>query len=113
MKSSSNNNNNNGNLSTPINPYLPFLLAPLLHLQRYSLCSVPCLSGVEKVPLGVPCAAAVTLCGLRPPEYFWYSISGGLCDIVQLAVDAALTYRCVCACGARMRVACVCACVCV
>ena len=69
------------------------LLKPLILLQNFTCVCLPggrlVLSGVEKVLSGGSATDAVKLCGFRPPRYFWYCVSGGVCDVVQLALDLA------------------------
>ncbi|GMI44098.1 hypothetical protein TrCOL_g9240 [Triparma columacea] len=66
-------------------------MQPLLRLQNFTCVCLPgrrlVLSGVEKVLDGGSATDAVKLCGFKPPRYFWYCVSGTVCDVVQLALD--------------------------
>ena len=47
-----------------------------------------CISGVDDVLSGQFSAAeSVKLCNIQPPQYFWYMVSGSLCDIFQFGLD--------------------------
>uniref|UniRef100_A0A7S3PXD5 GtrA/DPMS transmembrane domain-containing protein n=1 Tax=Chaetoceros debilis TaxID=122233 RepID=A0A7S3PXD5_9STRA len=54
---------------------------------------VPLFRGIDKVLNGKrPASELVTICGIKPLRYFWYMISGGLCDIVQFGIDFLLLH---------------------
>jgi len=66
--------------------YYKLLARPLLHIQTFHLPSGrQIISGVEKVIDGGNATDSVKLCGLSPPRYFWYCVSGTLCDVVQVS----------------------------
>jgi putative flippase GtrA len=51
-------------------------------------------TGLDRVLLGtVPASKSVKICHLKPPQYFWYMVSGTLCDVVQFAIDYGLCHR--------------------
>jgi hypothetical protein len=55
--------------------------------------TIYCIQGLDAVLYGPKAAAdAVTLCGLRPPRYLWYMLSGSTCDVIQFGVDLLLHY---------------------
>mmetsp|Transcript_18701 Transcript_18701/g.24682 ORF Transcript_18701/g.24682 Transcript_18701/m.24682 type:complete len:157 (+) Transcript_18701:158-628(+) len=37
-------------------------------------------------------AETTKICGYKPPQYFWFVVSGGLCDILQLGIDQAVKF---------------------
>mmetsp|Transcript_43897 Transcript_43897/g.86097 ORF Transcript_43897/g.86097 Transcript_43897/m.86097 type:complete len:332 (-) Transcript_43897:38-1033(-) len=57
-------------------------------LESTKCCGRRCLTGGERVVRGTASASeTVVLCGIRPPQFLWYSISGTICDAAQLAID--------------------------
>ena len=51
---------------------------------------IPLVSGLDQVFLDdrtAPASQVVKLCGLRPPQYLWYMLSGSFCDLIQLFID--------------------------
>lgn len=49
------------------------------------------ISGMERVLYGTQAAAdVVTICGIHPPRYLFYMVSGFVCDILQFTIDALL-----------------------
>jgi len=58
------------------------------NLEKIKIYSVPILGGAHSVLSGsAPASESVTLCGLKPPRYFWFVISGSLCDLIQFMID--------------------------
>jgi len=50
--------------------------------------TIPLLQGADQVLSGKsPASRAVRICGSKPPQYLWFVLSGGGCDIVQFAID--------------------------
>ena len=46
------------------------------------------LEDADIVVLGtLPASKVVRICGFKPPEYLWFVLSGGGCDIIQLVID--------------------------
>lgn len=65
-------------------------------LKRYGSSEIPAessssvilISGLSPVVSGAaPASDTVRICSIRPPRYFFYAVSGFLCDIVQLFID--------------------------
>jgi putative flippase GtrA len=53
----------------------------------------PMIEGLDRVVFGtVSAAEAVSLCGIRPPRYLCYMVSGSLCDVIQFGIDLVLHY---------------------
>lgn len=49
---------------------------------------IPLIIGLDRVIFGtLPASSEVTICGIAPPHFFWYMLSGGLCDVVQFGID--------------------------
>ncbi len=46
-------------------------------------------TGLDQVFLDgtMPASQAVKICGMRPPQYLWYMLSGSFCDLIQLFID--------------------------
>lgn len=60
-------------------------------LQNIRVRGRPLISGLDRVVFGTASAAeAVSLCGIRPPQYLFYMISGAVCDVLQLLLDYSL-----------------------
>jgi len=58
------------------------------YVETTRCCGRRCLTGGESVVRGSHSASeTVVLCGIRPPQFLWYSISGTICDAAQLAID--------------------------
>ena len=54
---------------------------------------VPLISGLTPVISGAaPAADTVRILSIKPPRYIFYSLSGFLCDIVQLVIDLAVHF---------------------
>lgn len=54
---------------------------------------VPVIEGLDRVIFSTVSAAdAITLCGIRPPRYLCYMVSGFVCDIIQFGIDLMLHY---------------------
>lgn len=52
---------------------------------------IPLVRGLGLVVNGThPASESVILCGLKPLRYFWYMISGMICDIIQFCIDMVL-----------------------
>mmetsp|Transcript_32439 Transcript_32439/g.71604 ORF Transcript_32439/g.71604 Transcript_32439/m.71604 type:complete len:271 (-) Transcript_32439:3599-4411(-) len=65
-------------------------------LKRYGSSEIPVessssvvlVSGLSPVVSGAaPASDTVRICSIRPPRYFFYAVSGFLCDIIQLFID--------------------------
>uniref|UniRef100_A0A7S2A9H1 GtrA-like protein domain-containing protein n=1 Tax=Trieres chinensis TaxID=1514140 RepID=A0A7S2A9H1_TRICV len=56
--------------------------------KEHSVHDIPLISGVDHVVNGsLPASESIKICGIRPPRYLFYMLSGGLCDVLQLALD--------------------------
>jgi len=46
-------------------------------------------TGLDQVFLNgtLPASKAVKVCGLKPPQYLCYMLSGSMCDVIQLIID--------------------------
>lgn len=67
--SSTNNNNNNAN----------------------PRADVPLITGLDRVLFGTqPACEAVLVCGIHPPRYLCYMLSGFICDLIQFMIDIIL-----------------------
>ena len=54
---------------------------------------IPLISGLTPVLSGAaPAADTVRILSIKPPRYIFYSVSGFLCDIVQLFIDLAVHF---------------------
>lgn len=54
---------------------------------------IPLVQGLERVTNGTqPASDVVALCGMRPPRFLWFVLSGGLCDVIQFFIDLVLFY---------------------
>lgn len=52
---------------------------------------MPVISGLDRVFFGTqPACEAVLVCGIHPPRYLCYMISGFLCDCIQFLIDIIL-----------------------
>lgn len=55
--------------------------------------AVQLISGLDEVVFGTKGAAdAVTICGIQPPRYAFFVMSGMFCDIIQLVLDMILHF---------------------
>jgi len=55
---------------------------------KHNCSSVPLISGLDKVIYGtIPASEVVKIGGIKPLRYFWYMLSGTLCDVFQFAFD--------------------------
>jgi putative flippase GtrA len=62
-------------------------------LQRIRIRDVPLIEGLDKVIFGTLSAAeAVFICGIKPPQYLFYMLSGAVCDVIQLLMDCLLHF---------------------
>jgi putative flippase GtrA len=53
----------------------------------------PLIEGLDRVVFGtVSAAEAISLCGMRPPRYLCYIVSGSFCDVIQFGIDLILHY---------------------
>lgn len=51
----------------------------------------PMISGLERVFFGTqPACDAVLICGIHPPRYLCYMLSGFICDLIQFTIDIIL-----------------------
>mmetsp|Transcript_8874 Transcript_8874/g.13247 ORF Transcript_8874/g.13247 Transcript_8874/m.13247 type:complete len:372 (+) Transcript_8874:375-1490(+) len=54
---------------------------------------IPLVQGLERVTNGTqPASESVALCGMRPPRFLWFILSGCICDVIQFFIDAFLYY---------------------
>mmetsp|Transcript_6371 Transcript_6371/g.17350 ORF Transcript_6371/g.17350 Transcript_6371/m.17350 type:complete len:231 (-) Transcript_6371:2348-3040(-) len=54
---------------------------------------VPIVTGLDKVVFGTqPACEVVSICGLHPPRYLCYMLSGAICDIIQFGLDLLLHF---------------------
>lgn len=81
-------------ISSSDKPELNFILSRLYvlicSLQEISIDSnnTKLLSGADTVLIGtVPASKVVRICGKKPPQYLWFVLSGGGCDVVQFFID--------------------------
>lgn len=64
-----------------------------IRLWRSGKDRVKLIEGLDEVVFGTLAAAdAVTICGLRPPRYAFFVLSGASCDVVQLILDMGLHF---------------------
>lgn len=92
--SSATTNNRNHRSSSLVYSVLYAILVGRLSRITVGSRGTPLLSGVDRVLNGVSSAAdSVLLCGVRPPRYLWYMLSGAGCDVVQFATNV-LLHRC-------------------
>eukprot|EP00957_Ditylum_brightwellii_P083339 6336420-Ditylum_brightwellii.AAC.1 len=57
-------------------------------IQSVRCCGRSVIDGIESVIHGnIPASESVRICGIRPPRYFFYMVSGTLCDFVQFFID--------------------------
>ena len=50
--------------------------------------AVPLIENLDRVVFGTVAAAEVIrICGLKPPQYLWYMLSGACCDVIQFTMD--------------------------
>lgn len=51
----------------------------------------PIISGLDRVLFGKqPACEAVLICGIHPPRYLCYMLSGFICDVIQFCIDLTL-----------------------
>lgn len=51
----------------------------------------PVISGLDRVVFGTqPACEAVLICGIHPPRYLCYMLSGFICDLIQFSFDLVL-----------------------
>jgi hypothetical protein len=64
-----------------------------IRLWRSGQERIKLIEGLDEVVFGTLAAAdAVTICGLRPPRYAFFVLSGASCDVVQLILDMGLHF---------------------
>lgn len=52
---------------------------------------VPLITGLDRVFFGTqPACEAVLVCGIHPPRYLCYMLSGFICDLIQFVIDIIL-----------------------
>ncbi len=52
---------------------------------------IPIISGLERVLFGTqPACEVVLICGIHPPRYLCYMLSGFICDLIQFTIDVIL-----------------------
>jgi len=62
-------------------------------LQSLRVKEVPLITGLDNVFFGTMAASeTVRLLNIKPPQYLWYMLSGGICDILQFLMDFMLHF---------------------
>lgn len=62
-------------------------------LQSRRCKNVPLISGLDSVVFGTMAASeSVLVLNIKPPQYLWYMLSGGICDILQFLMDFVLHF---------------------
>ena len=60
---------------------------------RLPIYDVPLITNLDNVVFGTMAASeTVLICNIKPPQYLWYMVSGGICDILQFIMDFLLHY---------------------
>ena len=64
-----------------------------LRIRRSDGEGAALIEGLDRVVFGtVSAAEAVSLCGVQPPQYLWYVLSGAICDVIQFLIDCTLHF---------------------
>lgn len=59
--------------------------------QSLRVRGVPLITGLEGVVFGTRAASEMVLIfNVKPPQYLWYMLSGGICDVLQFCMDCIL-----------------------
>lgn len=54
---------------------------------------IPLISGLDTVVYGTRSASdTVLICNVKPPQYFWFMVSGAICDGILFAMDYAMHF---------------------
>lgn len=83
-------NNTSGSLSRPFLNLLLFIASIKVGTTKDGE-KVRLLSGLDQVIGGqLPASECVKVCGVKPPQYLFYSVSGMACDVIQIIIDSIL-----------------------
>ena len=63
-------------------------------IQSLRVRDVPLITGLDSVVFGTMAASeTVLLFNIKPPQYLWYMLSGGICDVLQFLMDFLLHFH--------------------